>query len=42
MLISEMMSAFTFGQLYKFRYKVTNGTITLENLENSLTNSLLW
>ena len=33
---------FYFWKLLKFRYKETYGTRTSENLEHSLTNSLLW
>ena len=40
MLVSNIKSDFTFKDL-KFRYKETYGTITPENLEHSLTNSLL-
>ena len=42
MLVSNIKSDFTFENFLKFRYKETYGTITSENLEYSLTNSLLW
>ena len=41
MFSSSIDSDFTFENL-KFRYKDTYGTITSENLEYPLTNSLPW
>ena len=41
MFVSNIKSDSTFEHL-NFRYKETYGTITSENLEYSLTNSLLW
>ena len=42
MLILNIDSDFTFENLLTSRYKEIYGTITLGNLEYSLTNSLLW
>ena len=42
MLVSNIKSDFTFKKILKFCYKETYGTMTSENLEYSLTNSLLW
>ena len=39
MLVSNVKSDFNFET---FRYKETYGMITSENLEYSMTNSLLW
>ena len=42
MFVSNIKSEFNFWKLLKFRYNETYGTIASENLEYSLTNSLLW
>ena len=42
MLISNIKSDFTIKKLLEFCYKETYGMISSENLEHSLTNSLLW
>ena len=42
MLVLNSKSDVTYKNILKFRYKETYGTITSENLEYSLTNSLLW
>ena len=42
MLVSNIKSDFIFENFQKFRYKETYGTISSENLEYSLINSLLW
>ena len=42
MLISNIKSDSSFENVQKFRYKETYGMVTSENLEHSLTDSLLW
>ena len=42
MLISDIKSDFSFEKILKFCHKETGRIMTSENLEYSLTTSLLW